>query len=460
MKVLTTDITLRDIEKVCLSKCELKLSQTIVSGFFTDSREAFENGVFVAVRGEKSDGADYIESALRQGALCAIASRIPDGCEGRVILVDDSVSALGKLAAWQRGRMKKLTVAAVTGSVGKTTTKEMLYSVLSEKYSTHKTLGNHNSDIGLPMSILTLDDSFEAAVYEMGMSARGEISKLSGIARPNIGVITNIGTMHIEYLGSREAIRDAKLEITDGLDENGLLVLNGDEPLLAGLDRAVYVSLDNPDSDLQAVNICEGDRGTSFDLNFQSERVQSVVIPAFGRHNVLNASMAYAVGKYFGMSEYDIRRGLLNYKSEKMRQRIYEYKDITILEDCYNAGPESMKASLGVLKNYCLRHSLRPIAVLGEMRELGDYSDSLHSQIGEYAFHNAERLYTVGNSRLAAGAKEGGMDEKRIVELGDMPYDKAAFVIASELKPGDCILFKASRALNLEKLIEEIKKIY
>ncbi len=460
MKVFTKGIMLNDVVSICSHGSGLTVENCEIGGFFTDSREAFENGVFLAIKGEHSDGADYIRSALDHGAVCAISSRIPGGCEGSVILVEDTVKALGTLAAWHRRRMKDITVATVTGSVGKTTTKEMIYSVLSEKFDTHKTKGNYNSDIGLPMSLLTLEKQYNAAVYEMGMSRAGEISNLSKIVRPDIAVITNIGTMHIEYLGSREAIRDAKCEITEGMGKNGILVLNGDEPLLAGREGAVYVSLVNRDSDIRALNICEGDNGTSFDLLIHGESVQSIVIPTFGKHNVLNAAMAYTVGKYFGMSDYEIRRGLMNFKGEDMRQRIYTHKDITLIEDCYNAGPESMRASLGVLENYCNRHALRPVAVLGEMRELGDHADMLHKQVGELAATSAKKLFTVGNSLIAEGAAHGGMDENNIVELGDMPFDRAAVVIASMIKPGDCLLFKASRAMKLEKLIDEIKKVY
>lgn len=459
MKVFTDNITIKDIITACNGQFSGNVN-ALIKGIVTDSREAFEGALFVAIRGEKCDGADFIPSVIEKGALCAISETVPKGYEDKVILVPNSIKAMGMVASTYRDKMQGLNIVAVTGSVGKTTTKEMIYAVLSEKYKTHKTTGNHNSDIGLPISMLTLDGSYQAAVYEMGMSSKGEISYLTNIVRPHVAVITNIGNMHIEYLGSRERIRDAKMEIAEGLSENGKLILNGDEPLLSGVERAVYVAFDNCESQVRITNISENKAGCRFDIVYMGELVSDLFIPVLGRHNIFNAAMAYTVGKCFMMSDDEIRRGLLNFKSDDMRQNFTSYEDITILMDCYNAGPESTAASLAVLKSYCMRNNKRAVAVLGEMRELGDYADQLHYQTGQRAAECVEFLFTVGKSSLAEGALSCGMVKEKIIELGDKDYDICASIIADKIKAGDCILFKASRSMKLEKLIDEIKKIY
>lgn len=459
MKVFTDNIKIKDIVSACNG--QFSGDENIrIKGIVTDSREVFEGALFVAIKGEKCDGADFIPSVIEKGAICAISETVPSGYEDKVILVPDSIKAMGMAAAAHRDKMMGLNVAAVTGSVGKTTTKEMIYAVLSEKYKTHKTTGNHNSDIGLPISMLTLNDSYQAAVYEMGMSAKGEISYLTNIVRPHVAVITNIGNMHIEYLGSREGIRDAKMEIAEGLSDDGKLILNGDEPLLSGIEGAVYVSFDNPESQVRITNISEDETGGRFDLLYMGEVVTDLFVPALGRHNIFNAAMAYTVGKCFMMSDDEIRRGLLNFRSEDMRQNFTSYKDITILMDCYNAGPESTAASLAVLKSYCLRNNKRAVAVLGEMRELGKHADTLHYQTGKIAAECSELLFTVGKSSLKEGARSCGMAEENIIELGSKEYEVCAKIISDRIKAGDCILFKASRSMKLETLIEEIKKIY
>ena len=455
MKILTKGMSICEIANACGGQYSGEDGQ--ISGFSTDSGEIFEGTVFVAIKGERRDGADFIPEVIKNGAACAISARLIPGYEDRIILVDDSVKALGRLAAAHRDKRSDLKVVGITGSVGKTTTKEMVHSVLSEKFPTHKTHGNHNSLVGLPMSILTLDESYEAAVYEMGMSMKGQISNLSRIVKPDIAIITNVGNMHIEFLGSREAIRDAKCEITHGLKKDGVLILNGDEVLLEGIKGAVYVSLDNDKSDVRAINISQEETKTTFDLVLKDKVIKDVEIPTVGRHNVLNAAMAYVAGTYLEMTEDEIRRGLMNFKSEDMRQNFVEFKDYVLMEDCYNAGPESMKASLGVLEGYCKLRGLRPVGVLGQMRELGAFSDKLHEEVGEYAAGKVELLFTVNTEKMAEGAIKGGLPRENVISLGDMPYDEAAKIIKSRLKKGDCIMFKASRGLKLEGLIEQIK---
>lgn len=425
----------------------------------TDSREVLPGMLFIALRGENFDGNQYVKTALEKGASFALAEKAPEGMEDRVVVVPDSLLALGNFAAAYR-RTLGLRIVGVTGSVGKTTTKEFIYAVLNERFKTHKTDGNHNNHIGLPMSMLCADDTYEAAVYEMGMNHKREIAYLSSIVRPDVAVITNIGTMHIGNLGSREAICEAKLEILEGLQEDGTVILNGDEPLLQGVSHAYYVGENNRNADMNITHIREGENGSAFDLTIRGERVESIVIPTKGRHNVFNAALAYAVGSYFGMGEFEIRRGLMNFRQTGMRQKIYPYGKITVLEDCYNAGPESVTAALQVLADTVKDTDKRSVAVLGEMRELGDYAQKLHRQVGAAAARlGIDRLYVLGEHAcdLAEGALTAGMAEHSIMILPH-EYTLAAERIATECVDGDAVLFKASRALHFETLLEEVKK--
>lgn len=435
----------------------------LLTGFTTDSREATAGMCFLAIHGENRDGNDYVASAIAAGAALAIAQYVPAGLEDRVIRVTDTVKALGVIAAAHKREIKPRTVG-VTGSVGKTTAKEMICSVLSERFKTHKSAANHNNEIGLPMSMLSLDRSHEAAVYEMGMSARGEIAYLSQIARPDLAVITNIGSMHIEQLGSREAIRDAKLEILQGMPDGATIVLHGDEPLLQNVPHGYYVSMTNPDADMYVTNIITGENGTAFDIRIRGEMVESIVIPAFGDHNVYNAALAYAVGIHFGLDQFEIRRGLMNYKPGEMRQQIYPCKGVTVMEDCYNAGPESMCAALRVLHDLTVRDGGRAVAVLGDMKELGNFSEALHRGVGRMVAENGIKvLFTVGAEaeRIAEEAKQQGVPivESFLGDNSDYSSKKIAEALVCQLRPSDRVLFKGSRSMHLETIVEQMKEL-
>lgn len=426
-----------------------------VESVATDSREVKENSLFTAIKGERLDGHDFIPACARAGMACAIAERPVPGVEN-VLVVDDSVAALGRLASAYRGRFSPLTVA-VTGSIGKTTTKEFIAAVLSEKYKTVKSTGNHNNGIGVPMSVLSLSPDDRAAVFELGMSNPGEIDALTGIVRPNIAVITNIGTSHIENLGSREGIRDAKMEIVNGLQPGGALILNGDEPLLAG-QNAYYVGMKNPNSNVFADHIEYGRNGSAFDLVIGGERIESIVIPVPGEHNVFNAAIAYTVGILAGMGEFEIRRGLRGFQPVDMRQTFIEWDGRMILEDCYNAAPESMDASLKVLCALAKEQKLRPNAVLGDMRELGWYSDEGHRLVGQRAAElGVRQLFTFGpdGDKIAKAAVEAGIPGQNVHSHPDLSDPEGlAEDIRRRTGPGDAILFKASRGVAMERVVK------
>ena len=451
-------LTVEELAKMCGGKI-VGCTDKKITAITTDSRDICGGALFVAIKGEHFDGNNYLNSAHESGAVCSLAERVPEGFAGCAIVCESTKIALGKIAKAYKDRIAPLTVA-VTGSVGKTTTKEFIYAVLSEKYKTLKTEGNFNSDIGLPMTLLGLSEDDSAAILEMGMSAKGEIEYLSKIASPRIAVITNIGSSHIGLLGSREAIRDAKLEIREGLLKDGTLILNGDEPLLAGIEGAIYVSFENENAEYYISGIVEGENGTAFDLTVKGNKYESVLIPTVGEHNVLNAAYAFAVGSAAGLGEFEIRRGLLKYKSADMRQQIYNKGGKVILEDCYNASPESMIAAIKVLSGIAARKGGRKVAVLGDMRELGSYSKEEHRKVGAaVAAYSIDLLFTIGKDakEIAESALYFGLEKENVYVFEDIDdVERIGKAIADVTGPSDVILFKASRAVALERVAKYI----
>ena len=427
-----------------------------ITGISTDSRTIENGDVFFAVKGENFDGHDYAVKAFEKGAACVVTDhfineQIPQ------IIVEDTRAALGCFAKNYKKLLHPMTVA-VTGSVGKTTTKQYIYSVLNTRFKTQKTEGNLNNDIGLPLTLAALRSSTQALVLEMGMSARGEISALSKIACPDVAVITNIGTSHIEYLGSRENIRNAKMEILDGMSM-GTILLNGDEPLLyniSSVDHAMsyYFGIDNPACNYRAINI-RYDAGTIlFDVICSSgKQLCDLKINGYGKHNVYDALAAAAVGVIMEIDDDGIKEGLASFTPAAMRQNIKRKNGITIIEDCYNASPESMAAALEALNRVAPG---RKIAVLGDMKELGHYSSRFHYLLGEKAaMSGLNVLITIGSDaqKIAKGAYNGGMPSSCIIsiESADDPRH-CADVIEKIIKKGDTVLIKASRALALERI--------
>lgn len=443
------------------------LGEVAVRYICTDSREADAETAFVALRGERVDGHDYIPYALKNGCRCVICERRTpelENSEATAIVVNDTELALSRLACNYRSYLHCKTVA-VTGSVGKTTTKDLVASVLSVGKSVSKTPGNHNSLVGMPLSMIALPSDCEWSVLEMGMSGFGEIERLSITAQPDIAIITNIGSSHMEMLGSRENICRAKLEILSGLKENGVLILSGDEPLFKGIQgksyRTVYVSTLSEKADFYAKNIkVETDR-TVFDVVHGGRTYSDLSIRILGKHNVYAALYAFAVATIAGLDEEQIRTGLLRYTPDGMRQHIYDKGQITVLEDCYNASPESMIAAVEVLRQYCQNTGRRSVAVLGDMLELGSDSPALHRSVGAYvAERKIDKLFTVGKkaSQIAVGARQSGMSKQKIAQNEDAEnLKKTAEQLESYLCKGDVVLIKASRGVGAEKILEYIK---
>lgn len=424
----------------------------VVRDVCIDNRALTPECLFVCIEGERFDGHTFAESALQSGAAAVLCAR--DLGLPRQIVVDDTRKALLRLARYYRS-LFDIPVAAVTGSVGKTTVKEMTAAVFACKYRTVRTEGNLNNEIGLPRTLFRLDADTEAAVIEMGMNHFGEISRLSRTAMPTMGTIGNIGVSHIENLGSQENILKAKLEITDGMAENAPLILNGDDRLLYGAkiaDRPVYYyGIDNKYSRFKAYEIEPTPEGTQFTLDFGCGE-QRIALPAFGKHNVYNALAAFAAGFLIGVSPEEAAAALGKYEPTGMRQRLRRVGGVCFIEDCYNASPDSVRAAFSTLREM---QAKRRIAVLGDMLELGDVADAAHRQSGVLAAESGtDILLTYGerSGKTAAAARESGMTQVRAYD------DKNALAndLLHMLRKGDAVLVKGSRGMKLEDILHKI----
>ncbi len=434
-----------------------------ISGICTDSSEADADTAFLALRGRRTDGHCFAEAAIATGCRCVICER-PVGTPQATILTENSESALLRLANTVRRRLS-CRVAAVTGSVGKTTTKEMIGAVLSESRRTFKTPGNHNSTVGMPLAMLEMPADTEWAVLEMGMNAPGEIRRLSLAAEPDFAIITNVGTAHIGLLGSRENILRAKAEILSGLRPDGVFFRNADDDLISTLDgknfRTVSLSIHGRKADFSAKNIRVEPEQTRFDAQWRGGTEKDLCIRFAGVHHVYAALFAFAVGIEAGVSTDRIREGLYSCLPDSLRQTRTEIAGVTLIEDCYNASPESMRAALEVLDVFCSDSRRRGIAVLGDMFELGAQSEALHRAVGKrFAEGRAELLFTVGQggSMIAEGARANGVSSMRICE--NPGFDDLSPLVAAlcqTVRAGDVILIKASRAVAAERAGSALK---
>lgn len=421
-----------------------------------DSRSITEGCLFFAIKGDRFDGHAFVAKAFEQGAAAAVCSDDVEA-DGVIIKVDDTRRALMALAAYNRSKYQ-IPVVGLTGSVGKTTTKDMVAYVLSSRYRTLATEGNFNNEIGLPRMCLRLDDSIEAAVFEMGMSGFGEISRLTRTARPTIGLITNIGVSHIEMLGSREGILKAKMEILEGMDKDAKLVVNGDDDMLRTVIakypfRTISYGIDREDVDFKATDIVQNDDSISFTLSGRKKTWQ-IEIPVIGRHNVYNACAAFICGGLAGVTPAEAIEGLKNYVPDERRQKIIDKDGVTLISDCYNASPDSIRASLSVLRQIPCKG--KRIAVLGDMFELGDYAKKAHTDCGAAVAENGiDMLFALGNN--AAYYIEGASDASDKVDARKYDdKDSLAADLKSVLAPGDAVLFKASRGMKMEEVVEKV----
>lgn len=439
-----------------------------LNGVAYDSRQVRPGDCFVALPGERVDGHDYVAAAASAGATCALISReveIPPGMAA--IRVDDTLLALGQAAARYRATMP-LAVVGVTGSVGKTTTKEMIYGVLSRRYRTLRTTGNLNSEVGLPVVLLNhLGPEYEAAVLEMGMRAPGEIAYLCSIARPRVAVVTNVGPSHLELLGSMENIARAKAELVAALPRDGVAVLNADDPrveAMAGLapGEVIRYSLEGAKgprfATVQHLRPAEQPGmpvpGSAFTLVTHAGEAE-VVLPAPGEHHVLGALAAAGAGLALGLSPEEIAAGLATYRPAGSRQRFVNQGGVLIIDDTYNAAPASVRAALSVLAE--LPGPGRAIAVLGDMYELGAYAEAGHREVGEAAARTVQELWAVGDlaRHIAAGAREAGMAPERVHYTREK--GEAIQGLLATIRAGDRVLVKGSRGMQMEEIVAALE---
>lgn len=418
-----------------------------------DTRKITKGCLFICIKGERFDAHQFANEALEKGAAAVMIDEdiTPNGAFVRVA---HTAKAMLALAGWYRSRFE-IPVVALTGSVGKTTTKEFTHLVVSAKYNTIKTQGNLNNEIGLPQMLFQLDNAVEAAVIEMGMNHFGEISRLVNATKPTIGLITKIGVSHIENLGSRDGILKAKLELCEGLKENAPLLLNGDDDKLSTVTddkhKIYFYGIHN--GDFKARNIQENNGATSFEITYFG-KVQRVEIPAIGIHNVYNALAAFAVGYFLDVDAEAAADALKKYVPAGMRQKMVNVNGITAIEDCYNASPDSMQAALRTLHD---TKAQKRIAVLGDMLELGDYAKEAHLSVGKMAGENGiDFLFAYGENAkyYVEGAKANGVKECRLFDN----KEDLSHVLADTVDKGDVVLFKASRGMKLEDVINNVYK--
>ena len=435
----------------------------------TDSREVGRGDLFIPLRGDRFDGHQFVAAAVRDGAAGVLIAldAWPDlrtklaKSEAFVIGVGDPLLGYQQLAAHHRRRFE-IPIIAVTGSNGKTTTKEMTAQVLSERWKILKTEGNLNNRIGVPQTLLRLTARHQAAVIEMGVDQKGQTTRLTEIARPTVGLITNIGPDHLEFFGTLEVSAQAKGELLDLLPEDGAAVLNADDPYfgyLASRARCRVVSFGlGRSADVRADNVvADGRRGVRFDLTLPGKaRPTAVALPAHGAHNLINALAAAAVGLVCDISGARIARGLSRFRPAAMRSQVETIGAVTVINDCYNANPASMDAAVQLLAE--LGSARRTIAVLGDMLELGPTAAALHREVGAHlASRGINHLIAAGTlgRDLAAGARSTGMASDSIQEVPD--GDAAARALLRMVKPEDVVLIKASRGMHLEQVVEALK---
>ena len=465
-KKINNTITVKDILKITEGELFTGNENLKCSKFLRDTREVKGGEIYIGLVGEKTNGADYFEEAFKKGAVGAILQDIKITNEQKekykdkvIIIVNDTLKALQKIAELKRNLYgENFPIVAVTGSVGKTSTKDIIANVLSQKYKTLKTEGNYNNHIGVPLTLLRLEDH-EVAVVEMGMNHLGEISVLTNIAKPTLCVISNIGTSHIGNLGSRENILKAKLEVLEGNNQKEIII-NNDNDLLHKFNNENNNEINittfgiEEKSEVYATNIEAKEESSKFICHVDNEEFE-VEVPVAGIHFVYNALCAVAVGKKLGLTNEEIKRGIETFELTKKRMDIEVLKNGTkIINDSYNASFESMKASIENLARY----ENRKIAVLGDMFELGEYAEELHKNVGkQVAKNNVYILICTGENAkyIASQAEEEGMHKENIYYFENKK--EIIRLLQKKLTKNDVVLFKASNGMKFFEIVEELK---
>ena len=451
---------LEQIQKMCSGHgLNLQHENLLVEGVSTDSRRIYSKQLFIPLVGDNFNGHDFLETAIHNGAIASLwneSEPLPK-VDFPIILVKDTLVGLQTLAKSYRGELDT-KVVGITGSNGKTSTKDILASLLKTQYKTHKTLGNFNNHIGLPLTILNMDEDTEMAVIEIGISEFGEASLLTSIAKPNVALITNIGEAHLEGLKNRTNIAKAKMEILEGLEANGLFVYPGDEPILREMVKAFSNDFDIKSFGLEKFNDFQpetkfvDERGVSF--FFRNIYSPTFFLPMLGKHQISNATAAIAIARHLGISFDNIEKGLLNVEATGMRNELVEGNGFTILNDSYKSNPSSVLAALDTL--YFMENYNQKIVVLGDMQGLGHDEVKMHEEIGSgLSPKQVDCLFTIGpiSRNIAKTAR---------LNLGDenvFSYDNKSDLIKGIkklIKPNALILIKASRAFELEELVHQL----
>lgn len=445
-------LTTTEIAKAVFGKVNIEKE---VYGCEIDNRRVQPQSLFICIKGERFDGHDFAESAVEEGAIAVMCEKelnLPENIAQ--IIVSDTSKAFLQFANYYR-RKFDIPFVGVTGSVGKTTVKDMIHALLSQKNKTLKTEGNLNNQIGLPRTLMELDKTYDYAVIEMGMNHRGEISTLSLISQVDIAVINNIGTSHIGNLGSKENIMKAKLEILDGMKKGSTLILNGDDELLSKYKneeyKVVFFGIDNEKAAYTAKNIKFEDEYTSYTLCSKQGEFE-IKLPAFGKHGVLNSLAAFSVISELGLDISDYKDGLENFLSTGMREKHVKIGDIMFIEDCYNASPDSVRAAINTLNS---KKNHRKIFVFGDMLELGQMSKQAHIDVGiQAAKMDIDMVLCLGvySELTARSAKENGV---KIAKSFDSKT-KLAEYLYDNLQSGDVVTFKASRGIKLEQVAKMV----
>lgn len=457
------NLNLTNLAKACGGKlCNYsKEADREVSGVVLDSRKAEENFLFIASRGARADGHAFIRDVMEKGAAGVVCEIMPEGMQGPYILVEDSLKALKDIAEFYR-RQLAVKVIGVTGSVGKTSTKEFIASVLSRRFDVLKTEGNFNNEVGLPLTVLRLRENHEAAVLEMGISDFGEMHRLSRIARPDICVLTNIGQCHLENLKSREGILKAKTEIFDFMSGDGFVCVNGDDDMLATIGEVrgrtpLRFGLQEGNGVYADHIVDHGLFGSSARIHIGDAELQAD-IPLPGGHMVYNALAAACVGKLLGLTGEEIRDGIGAVRPVGGRSHIMRLAGLTVIDDCYNANPVSMRAAIDLL---CSANTGKT-AILGDMFELGENTAALHEKVGAYAAEKGlDRIVCIGElaEHIYRGARQAAQrDRKTAAGIYYFETKEEFFHKMSDvLQKGDTVLVKASHGMAFEDIVKKLE---
>ena len=454
-------LTVKELVISTKGKLVIGDENTFINNIIIDSRKANENSVFVAIVGENLDGHNFIQSAYDLGCKTFIKNENVNislkESDVNIIEVKDTEIALGDIAKYYKSKFE-IPFIGITGSVGKTTTRDMVYAAVSSKYNSLKNEGNFNNQLGVPLTLFELNKEHECAVIEMGMSGFNEIEYLANIVNPKIGVISNIGLSHIEALESQEGILKAKMEITTNFDETCTLIVNGDDKLLSTLKNKEHIyNLKtfgfNNDNDIYCEDFTMEEDSITFTCVI-NENKEEIFIPAVGEHNIYNAMAAILTGMALEIPLKNIKEGLKNYKATKMRLDIVKDNDLTIINDTYNASPDSMNAALKILGRY----KERKVAILGDMFEMGEHTEYGHRLVGESAVGNVDLLITIGKDSkfISDEAKKLGLSSSSIYHFETK--EDAINSLENLIQKNDVVLVKASRGMKLEEIVEYLSK--